>query len=95
VTVGSSAIFILVGGLSALWHPNVPDLVVACKYKTISSRCAFGSLSFPDHTLQDINVPIFVLFYVGFKIFKRTKIVRNSPITDSGCLHEALIDRFL
>ena len=40
--------------------------------------------------LQDINVPIFALFYVGYKIFKRTKIVRIRLIT--GYPHEALID---
>ncbi|KAN0123549.1 general amino acid permease [Russula decolorans] len=67
-----SAIFILVGGLSAFWHLNGPDLVVAY-----------------------INVPIFALFHVGYKIFKGTKIVRICLTTDSGCLHEALIDHLL
>ncbi|KAI0270237.1 general amino acid permease 1 [Russula aff. rugulosa BPL654] len=52
-----SAIFILVGGLSVLWHLDVPDLVVAY-----------------------INVPIFVLFYVGYKISKRTKIIPLSQL---------------
>jgi len=52
-----STIFILVGGLSALWQSNVPDLVVAY-----------------------INVPIFALFYVGYKIFKRTNIIPLSQL---------------
>jgi hypothetical protein len=33
--------------------------------------------------------------YVGWKIFKRTKIVRIYLITDTGDLHEALIDHLL
>jgi hypothetical protein len=73
--------------LISLWHVS--------RRPSPAVRCTFGSLISPDSTLQDINVPIFALFYVSYKIFKRTNIVRICLITDSGYLHEAFIDHLL
>ena len=70
--VGRSVIFILVSGLSVFWNFNGSDFVASCKHDPalIAQLVSYFS------AFQDINLPIFASLYFGWKIFKKTKIVR-------------------
>jgi amino acid transporter len=63
-----TALFILINGFAVFFKFNPSDFVTACMYSLLLSRVLPTHLYYPD-----INIPIFFLLFVGWKIYKKTK----------------------
>ncbi|KIM81036.1 hypothetical protein PILCRDRAFT_510889 [Piloderma croceum F 1598] len=68
--------FVLVSGISVFWSFNASDFIAGCM--KASSHFIYNSLADGD-SMSDINLPLFALLYVGYKIVKRTKVM---PLRD-------------
>ena len=63
--------FTLVNGYAVFWDFNTADFLTACMYHCLLSSLHGWLWSLP---LLDINIPIFVILYFGYKFTMRTKI---------------------
>lgn len=65
--------FILVNGFAVFFDFTASGFLTSCWYSLLFlvQRCGSMTLS-----LADINIPIFLVLYIGHKIHKRTKIWR-------------------
>ena len=64
-----TTIFILINGFQVFWSFNASDFLTACMHGTVKSLQRTLTLF-----ILDINIPLFVILYFGWKLFKRTKI---------------------
>lgn len=68
------SIFILVNGIAVFWDFNASDFLTSCMSFLFSPLFSL-SITHDDISLQsDINIPLFFLLYIVWKVLKRTKV---------------------
>jgi len=72
-------LFILINGHSVFWHFNASEFLTACMYILVND-VSLSISDFSNISLLDLNIPIFVFLYLGYKIIMRTKIWKPSEM---------------
>ena len=83
------SIFILLNGISVFWNWNTSKFVAACEFRVchqLESHAQICTLF-----LQDINLPIFLLLFIGYKLWYKTKMVGITHGTGRRCTIDTFV----
>ena len=70
---GWTLFFTIINGFSVFWHFNAAGFLTACTRDLLGST----GITLTPTILTDINIPIFVVLYVGYKVVYRTEVWRT------------------
>lgn len=65
---GWTLFFIFINGFEVFWNFNATDFLTACMYLALQSLHCHS----PSVMHKDINIPLFLILYFGFKWVKKT-----------------------